>query len=137
MCGQSDSINFHWSDSEPSAQALLQGGGEGAGPRDSQSGKCSFGSTELWVGAHVTSVPHRLEEASRCCCMHSGHVARSGPGRDGLDPSACFSLTGDPLGVPPWPGSVMSARPSTADTSWYSKQLFQCVLGSPFKAHRK
>ena len=29
VCGQSDSINFHWSDSEPSAQALLQGEGWG------------------------------------------------------------------------------------------------------------
>lgn len=60
----------------------------------------------LWVGVRVTSTPQRLEEASQHCCVLSGPVERSGPSRDGLDPSACFPLTGDPPGVLPRPGSL-------------------------------
>lgn len=78
----------------------------GDGPHSSQPGKCSVGSMGLCGGAHVTSVPQRLEEVSQHCSVHSGPVECSSPGRDGLDSSACFSLTGDPLGVLLWPGSL-------------------------------
>lgn len=71
MCGQSDSINFHWSDLEPSGWALLQGGGMEATSCSRQPGKYSIGSEGLWVGAHVAGVPDRPEEASGHNSAHS------------------------------------------------------------------
>lgn len=85
VCGLSDSINFHWSDSEPSAQALLQRGGVEVGPLSRWPGKSSVGSMGLRVGAHVTSVSNRPEE-SLDTTLHTpeasetpGHVECSAP----------------------------------------------------------
>ena len=137
VCGQSNSINFHWSDSEPSAQALLQGEGWGLATRRVAWGvQCGLHRSlgrglGLWVGVFVTGVSDRLGKVCWHCFVYSRvfwdprtHGVLC-PGGDSLDPSAFFYLIGGLLGRLLWPGPLWClCGPVQRTLPGPSKQLF-------------
>ena len=112
VCGQSDSINFHWSDSEPSAQALLQGEGWGLATRRAawgvQRGLHGF----LGRGLCHWCLRQAGEGVLTLLCLLRGFLRYPWthgvlcPGEDSLDPSAFISLIGGLLGGLLWPESL-------------------------------
>ena len=112
VCGQSDSINFHWSDSEPSAQALLQGEGCGLATRRAawgvQRGLHGF----LGRGLCHWCLRQAGEGVLTLLCLLRGFLRYPWthgvlcPGEDSLDPSAFISLIGGLLGGLLWPESL-------------------------------